>query len=233
MGKLYGVSVGAGEAQLMTLKAVDIIERCDVIAVPRTGGRNTLALSIAEGVCNLSAKKVVYIDFPMSRDENVLCDNYDRAAELLCSELENSDAAMLSLGDISVYSTFSYIAERVRRAGFDVEICAGVTSFSAAAALLGKPLCLGRQPLHIIPYDCEELEEMLDLKGTKVIMKVGKHSAELVELLRKKGLAKRTDVAVNCGLADEKLYESCEDIKDDIGYFTVFIVNDEEKAHEA
>ena len=233
MGKLYGVSVGAGEAQLMTLKAVDIIERCGVIAVPRTGGRNTLALSIAEGVCNLSAKKVVYIDFPMSRDETVLSDNYARAAELLCSELESCDVAMISLGDISVYSTFSYIAERVRIPGFDVEICAGVTSFSAAAALLGKPLCLGRQPLHIIPYDCEELEEMLDLKGTKVIMKVGKYSAELVELLRKKGLAEQTAVAVNCGLPDEKLYESCADIKDDIGYFTVFIVKDEERSHEA
>lgn len=233
MGKLYGVSVGAGEPQLMTLKAVNIIGSCGVIAVPRTNGKNSLALSIAERVCDMSEKRMIYIDFPMSRDERILIENYDKAAETICSELEKSDAAMITLGDISVYSTFSYVAERVRGAGFDVEICPGVTSFSAAAALLGKPLCLGKQPLHVIPYDCDELEEMLDLSGTKVIMKVGKNFAALIELLKEKGLAKRTAVAVNCGLPDEKLYESCDVINEDTGYFTVFIVSDEEKAHEA
>ncbi|MCR5600905.1 MAG: precorrin-2 C(20)-methyltransferase [Ruminococcus sp.] len=228
MGKLYGVSVGAGDPQLMTLKAVQIIRECSVIAVPRTSGSNTLALSIAESVCDLSVKRIIYVDFPMSRDENVLNANYDKAAKQLCAELGSNDAAMLALGDISVYSTFSYIAERVRRLGFDVEICPGVTSFSAAAALLGKPLCLGRKPLHIIPYDCEELEEMLELSGTKVIMKAGKNSVELIELLRRKGLVEHTSVAVNCGLPDERLYRSCGEVSNETGYFTVFIISDGE-----
>lgn len=233
MGKLYGVSVGAGDSHLMTLKAVSIIESCGVIAVPRTNSKNSLALSIAEGACDMSGKRMIYIDFPMSREEKIITQNYDKAAEMICRELELSDVAMLTLGDISVYSTFSYIAERVRGAGFDIEICPGVTSFSAAAALLGKPLCLGRQPLHIIPYDCDELEKMLDLSGTKVIMKVGRNFSALIELLKRKGMAARTAVAVNCGLPDERLYESCDVMIEDTGYFSVFIVSDEEKTHEA
>ena len=62
-GKLYGVSIGSGDHELNTLKAVRIIERCRVIAVPRTKGENTLALSVVEKTVDLSDKKIIYIDF--------------------------------------------------------------------------------------------------------------------------------------------------------------------------
>ena len=162
----------------------------------------------------------------MCRDREALDRNYDETAEMLCGLLESDDVAVPTLGDISVYSTFSRIAQRVEERGFKAEICAGVTSFSAAAASLGKPLCLGSEPLHILPYGCGDFEKLLDLSGTKVVMKTGSKSSELIALLRKKGLALRTSVIENCGLENERIFGSLDEVTDDLGYFTVFIIGE-------
>lgn len=233
MGKLYGVSVGAGDPQLMTLKAVSIIEKCGVIAVPRTNAESSLALSIAEQAVDLSGKRKLYFDFPMTTDRDELEKNYSAIADKLCGELENNDAAFLTLGDISVYSTFSHIGSLVEKRGFEVEICAGVTSFSAAAALLREPLCLGDEELHIIPYSCGDIEKALELSGTKVIMKAGRRAEKLIDLIKAKGLSEHTMIVADCGLADEKVYHSVDSVKSELGYFTLFIVTDRENFHEA
>ena len=233
MGKLYGVSVGAGDPQLMTLKAVSILERSEVIAVPRTGGESTLALSIAEQAVSISGKRKIYIDFPMTTDKEVLSKNYEAAAESICKELENGDVAFIVLGDISVYSTFSHICGLVEKRGFEIEICAGVTSFCAAAALLKLPLCLGNEELHIITYSCGDIERALELKGTKVIMKAGRKAAGLIEVIKKKGLAECTIAVSDCGLEGERIYGSVDDIDAEPGYFTLFIVTDRKNINEA
>lgn len=233
MGRLYGVSVGPGDPQLMTLKAANIIEKCGVIAVPRTGGETSIALSIAEQAVDLSGKRKLYFDFPMTADREECGKNYSDIADRLCSELENNDAAFLTLGDISVYSTFSHIGSLVEKRGFETEICAGVTSFSAAAALLGEPLCLGDEELHIIPYDCGDIEKALELGGTKVIMKAGRRAEDLIGLIKAKGLSGCTKIVSNCGLADEKIYRSVGSIDSELGYFTLFIITDRENFHEA
>jgi len=233
MGKLYGVSVGAGDPQLITLKAVKILESCDIIAVPRTKGENTLALSIAQQAADLTGKRIIYLDFPMTRDKKLLNENYDRIAQFLCKELVKSNVVVPVLGDISVYSTFSYIVARVEKMGFETEICAGVTSFSAAAAELKLPLCLGNEPFHIIPFGCDDFESQLDIRGTKVIMKTGSRYKELAEILSRKGLSKFTAIVENCGLPDERIYHSIDGINNELSYFTVFIVYDKEKRHEA
>ncbi|MBO4524741.1 MAG: precorrin-2 C(20)-methyltransferase [Ruminococcus sp.] len=233
MGKLYGVSVGAGDPQLMTLKAVDILEKCRVIAVPRTMGESTMALSIVEKVVDLSSKRVIYMDFLMTNDSESLERSYAELAERLCALLEIEDVAFLTLGDISVYSTFGYIGNRIKKEGYDVELCAGVTSFCAAAAAIGESLCLGSEELHIIPFNCSDIEKALELCGTKVIMKTGRKSAELIDLINAKGLSSCTIVVSDCGLDSERIYTSLDDIDAELGYFTIFIVTDREKFDEA
>lgn len=221
MGKLYGISVGSGEPELITVKAVRMIQECPVIAVPVTSGKS-LALSIAEKAVDLSDKKIIYLDFPMSRDKNVLSENYDRISEIICSELSGNNVAMLSLGDISVYSTFGYIAERVQKKGFVVEACAGVTSFCASAARLARPIVRENGKLHIIPYSRDNVINCDFSDGTYVIMKCGHNAEELVGILRDKNL--RSFYAVeNCGLPEEKIYSSLDEMTQ-CGYFTVFIV---------
>ena len=233
MGTLYGVSVGPGDPQLMTLRAVRIIEECSVIAVPRTGGENSLALSIAKQMVDITSKSVIYLDFPMASDMDILDRAHSVTAKQLCTELQSNDVAFLTLGDISIYSTFSYIADRVRTEGFNVEICAGVTSFTAATAVLAEPLCLGSEELHIIPYNSSSIENSLELSGTKVIMKTGRHTHELISLLHRKGLAEHIKAVVNCGFSDERMYTSVDDIPEAPGYFTLFIITDMESRNEA
>ncbi|MDE5583732.1 MAG: precorrin-2 C(20)-methyltransferase [Ruminococcus sp.] len=223
MGKLYGVSVGAGDPELITLKAVKIVEKCAVLAVPRTDGGKSLALEIVRKILDLSDKKIIYFDFPMVRDRLILEKNYNRISEIICGKLSGNDVAFLNLGDISIYSTFGYIAERVRKKGFEVEICAGVTSFCAVSATVGRPLVSDGKMLHIIPYNAEKLRKTDFSEGTYIIMKCGKHLIELVEILNEKGLADKAYAVENCGLENERIFRNIGEISD-CGYFTVVIV---------
>ena len=225
MNIFYGVSTGEGNPESMTVKALNTIKKCRIIAVPRTKGENSLALSTAEKIIDMSEKKIIYFDFPMSKDPKILNENYDRIAEKLCGFLWNESVAMLNIGDVSVYSTFSYIAERIKRTGFTVEYVSGVTSFCASASLAGIPLAVGNQPFIVVPYGCERFSELIAEKGTKAIMKGGKHSAEIKKILAENGLLESTCAIENCGLAEEKIFYG-NDIPEMMGYFTVFIVGE-------
>ncbi len=227
MGILYGVSVGSGNPEHMTLQAVRILENCRVIAVPRTKSESTLALSIAEKVVDMSGKEIVYLDFLMTSDREKLNDNYDRIAEKLCLILEKEDVSMLNLGDISVYSTFSYIAERVKKSGFEVKWCAGVTSFCASSCAVGKPLVSGSEILTIIPYGCESMTEKINSEGTRVVMKSGKNIGKMIDILSENGKLENTVAVENCGLENERIIKGTE-LDDKTGYFAVLIVSDEE-----
>lgn len=221
-GKLYGVSVGPGEPELITLKAVRIIEKCGVIAVPRTKNENTLALDIASNVCDVSGKEIVYIDYKMCRDKSVRERLHRETAERLAVILSSGKSiAFLNIGDVSVYSTFSYIAELISEQGYCTEYIPGVTSFCAAAAAVGKPLVCGEKPLVIIPAASDELDGLLKSSGTIVIMKSSAASEKVME-----SLSGRNGYAVSeCGLPGEKIYRSIEELPTDCGYFTTIIVS--------
>lgn len=222
---LYGVSVGPGNPELMTLKAVRIIEKCRVIAIPQTDSENSLALSIAENNCSFKGKKILRLDFPMVRDKEILEQNYNNIALEICRELEFNDVAILTIGDLSIYSTCSYIAAIISQKGYKFESCSGVTSFCAAASSARISLAERDQSFIIIPYNCENIAELLRLKGKKVIMKCRGHGVELAEMLEKLGLINDTVAVENCGMLTEKIYFGRDIIRAN-SYFTVYIVGD-------
>ena len=218
MGILYGVSVGPGDPELLTLKALRIIRGCDVIAAPD----NNTALSIVERVCDIGEKMLLKPAFPMTRDRELLKNSHIAAADELCRYLDNGEnIAFICLGDISVYSTFSYISELVSARGHSVEMIPGVTSFCAAAAELKQPLALGSEPLLIIPSGSREFDLLLSVEGTKVIMKSGSAIPELKEKLR----GKTVYAVENCGFENQKLYYSVDELEN-CGYFTTVIIKD-------
>ena len=107
-GIFYGVSVGPGDPELMTRKAVRVIEECGVIVAPMTKGEKTLALDIARGAANLSRKEIVPIEFLMTRDREAQRQRHMEIAEQIAGYLRGGqDVTMLNLGDVSIYSTFS------------------------------------------------------------------------------------------------------------------------------
>jgi precorrin-2/cobalt-factor-2 C20-methyltransferase len=224
-GILYGVSVGPGDPELMTVKAVRILERCPVVAAPRTAGEKTLALDIASGAADLTGKTILNLEFAMTRDPAELAASHRAAADTLENELrEGRDVAMLNLGDVSVYSTFAYMMELLRADGFESVMIPGVARVFAVAGALGTGLTEMNEPLHILPAGGMAVDEALRLPGTKVLMKTGRAMPAVRAAIRRAGLADRTQLVQNCGLPDEKICRRLEEASDEISYFTTMIV---------
>ena len=221
-GILYGVSVGPGDPELLTLKAIRIIHEADVIAVPESApGRMT-----ARDICGeyLQDKELLVCRTPMTRDAAVLTEAHHRLADLICAVLDQGrTVAYLCLGDVGVYSTFSYVRDLVEARGYHTEAIPGVTSFCAAAATLGTALCTGSECLTIAPASSAHLDDALNLSGTTVIMKPGRSLDALRGQLAAHGRLGNTRVVCRCGMPDEHVFERLEDCPDEPGYFSIVL----------
>ncbi|MEG0899067.1 MAG: precorrin-2 C(20)-methyltransferase [Oscillospiraceae bacterium] len=227
-GILYGVSVGPGDPELITVKAVRIINETRIIAAPMTKGEKTLALDIAKGAVNFDGKTILPISFSMTKDKEELQRVHQEIADTIMEYLEKGEnVAMLNLGDVSIYSTFSYIQAIVVASGFESEMIAGVPSFCAVAASLNLSLTTMEEPLHIIPTVHSKVEDYISLKGTKVLMKTASSFNEVKADLIRLNVANKATMIQNCGLTDQKV---CRDLSqnadDNISYFTTIIVKD-------
>lgn len=220
-GLLYGVSVGPGDPELLTVKAVKTIEKCSVIATPKTKENNTLAFDIASGICDMNDKEILYLEFLMTRDKDLLFKNHMGIANDIKKYLDKGiDVCMLNLGDTSVYSTFSYIMEILQEDNYEVQVIPGITSFCAIASTLQMSLTTMNEPLHILPAG--SLEDIINFTGTKVIMKSGKNIKEVKKIIK----ANNKDVVAisNCGLPNEAIYKNVDEIPEDSSYFTTIIM---------
>jgi precorrin-2/cobalt-factor-2 C20-methyltransferase len=226
-GIFYGVGVGPGDPELLTLKAVRLLTECPVIALPRTGGSRTLAYDIASGAVDLSNKILLPLDFTMQRDKEAREQSYQKAAAAVLPHLSaGRDVAMLNLGDPSLYGSHSYIQALIRQAGYETRVVAGITSFCESAARLGVSLTEMDRPLHILPAGSGDLIEGLRLPGTKVIMKAARGMGEVRAALKAAGLYETTVAVERCALPGERLCRSLDDLPDDAGYFTTLIVRE-------
>lgn len=238
-GTFYGIGVGPGDPELITVKALKIIKSCPVIAAPRTGNGDMVALDIVwrtgvlagtAEIAEESDKKILAMDFTMDKDPAKRKENYRKNAEAAARYLDNGqDVAMVTLGDVSLYSTVHYIADELISRGYEIIMVPGVPSFSAAAASLAIPLAEMDAPVHIIPSVRNNSDDYLDLPGTKVLMKAGRHLHRTLDELDRRGLLDVTSLAVNCGMDDEILIKKLGDdepLPDKTGYFTTVIVRD-------
>ena len=238
-GTFYGIGVGPGDPELITVKALKIIKSSPIIAAPRTGNGDMVALDIVwrTGILSESAeiaeefdKKILAMDFTMDKDPAKRKENYRKNAEAAASYLDNGqDVAMVTLGDVSLYSTVHYIADELISRGYEIIMVPGVPSFSAAAASLTIPLAEMDAPVHIIPSVRNNSDDYLNLLGTKVLMKAGRHLHRTLDELDRRGLLDVTSLAVNCGMDDEILIKKLGDdepLPDKTGYFTTVIVRD-------
>jgi precorrin-2/cobalt-factor-2 C20-methyltransferase len=228
-GTLYGVGIGPGDAELVTLKAVRIINECGIIAVPKSGDGEKLALNIArKAVPNIDCKTIIALDMPMTRDSELLHKSHLKAAESVISYLkEGISVAFLTLGDPTVYSTYIYLHRIVREKGYKTEIIPGVPSFCAVSAKLNDCLVESSQSLHIIPGSYNGLEEGLKLPGTRVLMKCGKAFPQVRRLLFEMELDRKTKMVENCGLENERIYIDISEADEKAGYFSVIVIKGE------
>ncbi|MDE7054378.1 MAG: precorrin-2 C(20)-methyltransferase, partial [Oscillospiraceae bacterium] len=212
-GILYGVGVGPGDPELLTLKAKRIITEADVIAVPDKGSGERTALKIASSL--VEGKPLLLCAAPMVRDQAQLEAAYRRNAEQVIAYLEQGKTvAFLTLGDPSIYSTYLYTHRLVAEAGYETQIIPGVPSFCAVAAALGGGLCEGSDRLLIVPASHRDMEDCLSVDANLVFMKAGREIGKLREALAEHRLLGRASLVENCGMEGERVFPQFADAED-------------------
>lgn len=252
-GILYGVGVGFGNPEYMTLKAVRVLRDCDVIGIPARDAASCTAYDIAvSAVPEIKNKELISCVVPMTSDEKRLDAAYADGCRRLMRCLERgSNIAFLNLGDPTVYGTYMNIHRNMVEAGYRAELISGVPSFCAVAAELGIPLGLRRESIHILPgcyvqgetRICEqeqglispqdagsllatEIRRYLERGDSVVLMKPAGRLEELkrmVEDMELQGMCE-TYAVVNCGMAGQKVYRDIRDMEENAGYFTTLIL---------
>ena len=160
----------------------------------------------------------------MTHDAEELERNHAKGAKTLESYLDQGkNIVFLTLGDPCVYSTFSYLQHRVEADGYHTELVSGITSFCAAAARLNISLSEWNEQLHIIPA-VHRLDNELTESGNYILMKSGKKMNQVKEILARSG--KDVLMVENCGMPDEHIYHSVEEIPDDAGYYSLIIAKE-------
>lgn len=225
--KLYGLGVGPGDPELLTLKALRIIKESDVIAVPGKVPQDTVAYKIVvQAYPELADKELLPVHMPMTKDPQALQESHDQGAKTVAEYLDaGKQVAFLTLGDTTVYSTYLYVHKRIQEMGYEVEIVSGITSFCAVAARLNIGLVEKEEQLHVIPASYQ-IEEALKLPGTKVLMKAGKKMGDVKAQL--KTMDAQVVMIENCGMEDEKIFNGADEIPEDAGYYSLIIVKENE-----
>lgn len=203
-GILYGVGVGPGDPELLTVKALKILEKTRVLAHPGKDREASVSLQIAkQALGSLDEKCILDCPVPMTKERSLLEKAYAAMADRILDFLkQGEDVAFLNIGDPTIYGSFSYLGSRVKEAGFLVQVISGIPSFCGAAAAAELSLCEHAEQLHLIPASYENREALL-LSGTKVFMKGGKDLPELFLAMRE--LDKQGILVENAGMETQRV----------------------------
>lgn len=227
-GKLYGVGVGPGDPELLTLKAQRVLQAADVIASPgRSAGEGTALRVVADWI---EGKPLLPCEMPMTRDPALLEASHHRVANAIAERLDRGEyVAFVTLGDPGIYATYMYIHRRIAAMGYETEIVPGVPSFCAAAARLGMGLCEGKERLLIVPASHSDMSDCLETDANLVFMKAGRELGTLREKLARHGLLESASMVANCGLPEEQIHPHFANAPLDNGYFSLVIVKKGER----
>lgn len=229
-GTLYGVGVGPGDPELLSLKAVRILNQVPVIFAAHSSKNN---YSLAKEIISPhvpSSTPVVRLDFPMTRSKEELECAWKRNADSILDRLnQGEDAAFVTLGDPMIYSTFGYIMRTIRSVAPDVsiEIVPGISSYQAAAAASGSILAEAEGSFTVISgaMGARKLKEVIDAADSIVMLKVYKNYKEILEALEELELKENSVLVSRCGLEGERIVQSLQGPNGDRPpYLTTLIV---------
>lgn len=218
-GVLYGVGVGPGEPELLTMKGARLILENEVIAV---SGEDPMAYRTAvQAVPELAEKTLLPLEEPTVYDPELIAEAIRRNAKKVAMYLEDGkNVVYLCIGDPGVYGPLNDLRREVEALGHECESVAGIPSFCASAARLGVPLCDWDEHLHIVP--CALLPEDYVLEDENYIfMKPGKKVPLLKKLIAEYGYDGYA--VMSCGMEGEQVFYDLEDLPDESRFMTLII----------
>ena len=224
-GTLYGIGLGPGNSELITVKAWRLLSTVEVIAYPKPPNGESFARKIAAPFIPEDATEIA-LTVPMARARGPAQKAYDEGAETIATQLDNGKhVAFISNGDPFLYSTFMYLHERLKER-YEIEIIPGVTSLTAAAAATRRPLAARNEILKVLPapLDDETLKREIATADSVIINKVGKHFDRVRAVIESMGLSDQTQVVENA-TTEYEVARPLSQIRDgDQPYFSTMII---------
>jgi precorrin-2/cobalt-factor-2 C20-methyltransferase len=224
-GTLYGVGVGPGDPELMTVKAWRLVSMAKCIAYLAANGGESTARAIAAPFMPDDADEVI-LDMPMRVEREAGQAAYDKGAAQIAERLEaGEDVVMLCEGDPFFYGSFMYVFERLSER-FKTVVVPGVNSVSASAAVIGQPLCERDEVLKVLPATMTEEDLMRELQNASsaAVIKVGRHFAKVRKVLRALNLEHAATAVERATHHDQMIRDVQQIAEDALPYFTTIIV---------
>jgi precorrin-2/cobalt-factor-2 C20-methyltransferase len=228
-GKLFIIGVGPGEPGLLTLRALELLQKARRVFIPVSGeGRESLARDVIQEHVSAESSMTELV-FPMSTDRQIMEAAYRKNYLLVSSVLRAGDDALLvTIGDPSTYSTAWQVLKLVKHYAPDAafEVVPGITSYAAAAARIGLQLTQGHESLAVVSSysDAQKLETLIDCADTVVFLKTYRQRSMILELLRAKGLLDRCVYIARCGLPGEEIIRDFSLVPKKADYFSLIIL---------
>ena len=234
-GILYGIGLGPGDPDLITLKAAKILSQVDVVfAAASTKNNHSLAVNIAKP--HIPEHTVVQmLRFPMTRDKNETAKAWCQHARTIVEEIGyGKNVAFLTLGDAMTYSTFGYIIKHVQKIAPHVEIqtVPGITSYQAAAARLNTPLVEGEESLMVVSgvKGGNRLRELAGKPENVVFLKAYRNVGDIKDAIEEMGTYPSSVGVKNCSHPDEEIIPNIQELSERVpDYWTLIIAKQSSK----
>lgn len=230
MHTLYGIGVGPGDPEFLTIKGYRALRKAHKIFVPvGKDGNPGIAYNIVKPYIS-EETEVIGMDFPMidlKENQNALKEKWEENAITIKKALEKGDVVFLTLGDPFVFSTYSYILDYLKDYEMDVETIPGISSFSGIASRLNIPLTQGDQSFAVVSLskDEENIREIIKLHNSIVIMKVSLNPELLYQILKEENLENNFILVTSVSTDKEEIITDIEALTGKIPYMSTMLIN--------
>lgn len=231
IGTLYGVGVGPGDPELITVKAFRLLKESPVIAYPRKkSGAKSYALTIVEMYVDTREKEMLALTFPMTKDKEALEKQWNKTVDTVWSHLEQGkNVVFVTEGDPMLYSTYIHLMCLMKERHPEVEAISvpGISSVNAAASRLGLPLADGDEQMAIVPAtnDYGQMRRALETHDCVVFIKVAKVIDLMLSVLRDLGLTDKASVLTKVTSGEEQIWRNIEELAGrELEYLTLMVV---------
>ena len=223
-GKFYGIGVGVGDPENITVKATKKLHEVDVIVLPEAkSGEGSTAFNIVKEYVKAGVEQM-FLEFPMIKDVEARKVFRKNNADKVSAELEKGkNVAFLTIGDPMTYSTYTYVLEHIAD-DVEVETIAGITSFNSIAARLNVPLMIGDEDLKVVSVNRKtDIYKEIENNDNLVLMKISRNFEKIKKAIIETGNKENAVIVSDCGKENEVVYWDIESV-DEVPYFSTMIL---------